>query len=240
MKNLILSALIIASVVLTGCNKGGSSSAEYRVKNITSAKGMSTLFVYNTDNKIKSTQNSDSTKADFTYNGNTITQHAADVIHGQSMTSTLHLSAAGYVDSTTASDPSGTYLKLETHDADGYTTSSKEFMSGIMKRLTQSTFKEGNETVRTISDADSKPIVNIYFDYFTDKSNSLSAENLGMKFLGKDSKNLMKKYVQVLAKGDTVGTGTFTYKFDDKGRVIQKSAFDKAGMLADSTTFTYY
>ena len=240
MKNVILSVLVITAIILGGCNKGGSPG-EARVKKITSGKGLTTEFTYSADNRIQSTKNSDSTKADFTFTGNTITQHAADPVHGQSMNSTMHLDAHGYVDSTSATDPTGgTYLKLDQHDADGYSLSSKEYMSGVLRRSTSSVVKDGNEVARTISDQESKPIATVYFEYFTDKANSLSSENFGMKFMGKDSKNLMKKFVQVLAKGDTVGTGTFTYTYDDKGRITSKTTHDGHGMSADSITVSYY
>jgi len=236
MKNSVILALVAVSTLLASCNKGGS---DIRVKKIVTGKG-TTEFTYSPDNKILSTKNSDSTKADFTFNGNTITQHASDMAHGQSMNSTMHIGAGGYVDTTSASDPTGSYMKLDTHDAEGNIINTKEFMSGALRRSTTSVFKEGNEVSRTISDATGQPVVTIFFDYYTDKTNTLAAENFGMKFMGKDSKNLMKKYVQVLAKGDTVGSGTFSYKFDDKSRVIAKSTYDAKGMMADSANVTYY
>ena len=240
MKNIILPVLVVFATILGGCNKGGSAS-EARVKKITSAKGMATEFTYTADNKIQATKNSDSTKAEFAFTGNTITQHASDPVHGQSMTSTMHLGANGYVDSTSATDPTGSvYLKLDSHDADGYSTGSKEFMGGVMRRSSQSVIKDGNEVSRTINDPDLKPIATVYFEYYTDKSNSLTSENFGMKFMGKDSKNPMKKFVQVLAKGDTVGTGTFTYTYDDKGRITSKTTHDGHGMTADSISVSYY
>ncbi len=237
-KNTVIIALVAGMVTLVSCNKGGGN---VRVKKITSNKGVTTEFFYTPDNKILSTKNSDSTKVSYTYTGNTIVQLAANPTNGQSMSETMHVGASGYVDSTTVTDPrSGVYLTTNSHDADGYNTLTKDYLSGELKRVTTSVFKDGNEVSRTISNEKSEPIGTVYFEYFTDKQNSLAPENLGMKFIGKDSKNLMKRVVQVLAKGDTIGTATFTYKFDDKGRVSEKSTFDKEGKLEDSSTITYY
>lgn len=238
MKNVILSAIIITSAALTGCNKGGSFS-DYRVKQIISGKGQSTEFTYSSDNKVASIKSSDSTKVTFAYNGNSIVQTVSNPMRGMNRTQTLHLTNTGYVDSSVISDPQGNILSLTTHDADGYSTEVKDYFSGVLKRTTKSVFKDGNEITRTIIDETQKPLGTVYIDYYTDKLNSAGNENQGMKFIGKDSKNLIKKVVQVLAKGDTLGSITFSYKFDDKGRVISKATY-QGTVRADSTTVTYY
>ena len=230
-------ALAVTVLVLAGCNKGGSS--DIRVKQIVSGRGFTSTYTYGADNRVVSIKNSNHSATTYTYNGNKITQAVADSARGMFINYNLHLNAAGYLDSTTASDPSGTYLKFDTHDADGYTTLSSEYISGTLKDASHSVFKDGNEISRTITDSAAKPLVTVYFEYYNDKPNTLSYENFGMKYIGKDSKNLMKKYAQVLPSGDTFATGSMVYKFDDKGRVSSKSMFDRRGTLSDSTTFTY-
>ena len=84
-------------------------------------------------------------------------------------------------------------------------------VSGKLYNATISTFKDGNETSRVITDSSSKPRVSLFFDYYLDKPNSVGYENMGMKFLGNDSKNLMKKFVQVLPTGDTMRVMNFSY-----------------------------
>ena len=237
MKNFILFTLVVAVAFLTGCDKG--SMSKYRIKKITSGKGQSTEFVYTPENKVLSIVSSDSTKVLFAYKGNSIVQTISNPMRGLPRIQTLHVNSAGYVDSSVLSDPSGTLLTLNTHDAEGYNTLTQEYFGGVLKRTTQATFKDGNEVSRTIIDETQKPLGTIFFEYYTDKVNTFSPENQGMGFIGKDSKNLMKKVVQVLAKGDTVGTVTFSYKLDDKGRVLSKSTYDK-GALADSATVSYY
>jgi hypothetical protein len=241
MKNVILSALVVFATILTGCNKGGSTSA-CRVKAMISGKGQTTEFFYTPENKVSSIKvyggAPDTTKVTFTYAGNTVTQSVTNPQSPEPRVQVLHLSAAGYVDSFTVSNPMGNILTVNTHDADGHTTLTQEYLGGQLKRTTQFTFKDGNEVSRVISDETMKPMATVYFDYFTDKSNSLTTENQGMKFRGTDSKNLMKKAVQVTAKGDSMGV-TFSYRFDDKGRVISQATYQKE-IQADSNNITYY
>lgn len=239
MKNVMLTTVIIASVILTACNKGGGSFTDSRVKKISSTRG-GTEYTYTADNKIQAVKNADGSKTTYTYKDKSITQLRADSLHGMNITSNIFLNGAGYADSSIATDQSGSYVEIYLHDANGYITESKDMISGKLYNATISTFKDGNEVEREITDSSSKPRVKLFFDYYTDKSNSVGYENMGMKFLGNDSKNLMKKFVQVLPTGDTIRTMNFTYHFDDKGRVSQKVVYDNHGMLADSSTVTYY
>ncbi len=238
MKNVILAAVVITSLILGGCNKGGSF-ANARVKSISSARG-GTEYTYTTDNKIQSVKNADGSKTTYTYKDKSITQLRADSMRGMFITSNIFLNTAGYADSSIASDQSGSYVELYSHDANGYITQSKDMISGKLYNATNSTFKDGNEISRVITDSSSKPRVSLYFEYYPDKTNSVGYENMGMKFLGNDSKNLMKKFVQVLPNGDTIRTMNFSYHYDDKGRVSQKVVYDSHGTLADSSTVTYY
>ena len=237
MKNLIFVTLVIGATFLAGCNKGGSMS-QYRVKTF-SSKGQVTTFTYSADNKVSLITAPDSTKVAFTYNGNTITQTVNNPMNPVPRTQTFHLTAAGYVDSSTVAGPMGQVLTLNKQDAEGHNITTLEYYAGQLKRTTTATFKDGNETQRTISNETGAPVGTVYFEYFTDKVNSYTNETRGMKFMGQDPKNLMKKIVQVLAKGDTVGMATFSYRFDDKGRVISQATYEK-GVQADSMNLSYY
>jgi hypothetical protein len=242
MKNSIIIVLAAVSVLLTACNKGGSTSG-YRVKTITAAnmqgKSQVTEFVYSSDNKVSAINLSDSTKVTFTYTGNTVKQTVTSPQLPTPRLETIYLSAAGYMDSSSMSSPMGSATTVNTHDAEGHTTVTKEYYGGTLRRTTESEFKEGNELKRVVSNETMTPLGTIYFEYFADKFNSMAPENQGMKFMGADSKNLMKKVVQVSAKGDTAASITFSYKFDDKGRVISKATYEK-GVQADSSNISYY
>ncbi len=239
MKNVILSAIIIASVILTACNKGGGSVADARVKKVTSMRGY-TEYTYTPDNKIKTMRSSDGTNTTYTFKDKSITQVRADSLRGLFITANIFLNSAGLVDSSVASDQSGTYVEQYTHDANGNITQSKDVVSGHLYNTSTSVFKDGNEMSKVITDSASKPRVSLYFDYYTDKPNSVGYENMGMKFLGNDSKGLLKKFVQVLPTGDTMRSMNFVYHYDDKGRVSQRVVYDSHGTLADSSSYTYY
>jgi YD repeat-containing protein len=239
MKNVIFSALIIASAILTGCNKGGGSFTDARVKKVSSQRGF-TEYTYTPENKIKSVKSSDGSTTTYTYKDKTISQLRADSVHGMFITSSIFLNAAGLADSSVASDPSGTYVELYAHDANGNISQTKDVISGHLYNASNSDFKDGNEISRIITDSTSKPRVSLFFDYYADKVNSAGYQNMGMQFLGNDSKNLMKKFVQVLPSGDTIRVMSFNYHYDEKGRVSQKAVYDNHGMLADSTSYSYY
>jgi len=238
MKNIMSLTVLLASIILSGCNKGGTF-ADARIKKITSGRGESE-YAYSADNKVQSVKNANGSKTAYTYKDKTITQVTGDSIRGMFLTSNIFLNAAGLVDSSVATDANGSYVELYTHDADGHITQLKEVISGKLYTATNSTFKDGNEYSRVITDSSLNPRVSVFFDYYTDKSNSTGFANTGMTFLGKDSKNLMKKFVQILPSGDTIRTLNFSYHFDDKGRVIQKVLYDNHGMMADSSIVTYY
>ena len=241
MKNIMLFAVIAFATILTACNKGGAATGA-RVKAMISAKGQTTAFTYSADNKVSVIKvygaSPDTTKVTFTYNGNTITQSVTNPQSPEPRVQTLHLSAAGYVDSFEMQNPMGSILTVNTHDAEGHNTLTQEYLGGQLKRTTTFVFKDGNEVSRVISDETMKPMATVYFDYYSDKLNSLAPENQGMKFRGTDSKNLMKKAVQVTSKGDSLDV-VFSYKFDDKGRVISQATYQK-GMQADSNNIVYY
>ena len=242
MKNVTLFAVIVFATILTACNKGGATGA--RIKTMVSAKGQTTEFSYSADNKISSIRifggSPDTTKVTFTYTANTVTQTVTNPQSPEPHVQALNLSAAGYVDSFSSPSRMGNVLTINTRDAEGHTILTQEFLNGQLTHSVKFIFKDGNEVSRVITDETQQPVatVTVFFDYYTDKVSSLTPENQGMKFRGVDSKNLMKKAVQVSPKGDSLGAD-FHYKFDDKGRVISQAIYQR-GMQADSNNYTYY
>ncbi len=238
MKNTLLFSCTVLIVAITGCNKHDNSEA--RIKKMTSSRGFSTEYFYNTDGSISYFVNSDGAKTSYKFSGNTIAEQMNDSTRGMFVKSTIYLGGNGWVDSTTAQNEGNNYKTTYVHDAAGLIVESQNFAVGSMTDVSKYVVKDGNQISLTVSDSTNRPLVNRYFDYYTDKPNVISYSNHGMKFLGTDSKNLVKKIVQVRPTGDTSIAVTFKYYFDDKGRVIGKTAFDEGRhMLVDSTTFTY-
>ena len=226
-----------AVLLLTACNQGAAEKA--RVKKTTSIRGMNTEYSYNPDGTLSYTISAQGIKTTYTYSGNTVNEKMTDSLRGMSASSVVYLNSKGLADSTTEKDDRGFFAKTYNRDDQGFITSSVDYVSGSMVNTTNSVIKDGNETSTTISDSASKKLFTVYFEYYTDKQNSLTYQNFGMKFLGSDSKNPMKKFVQVLPTGDTIRTSTFNYHYDDKNRITQKVMYDSKGMMRDSTTYTY-
>ncbi len=228
---------LASSLLFVACNQGNNSS-KVRIKKLSQARGTQN-FTYNADGKLITMSGTDGVKNTYSYNGKTITQNVADSAHNMFITSTVFLNAKGLADSSSAKDERGSYLKTYKHDENGFIVESRDFMSGALSRISKSIFKDGNQTQAIILDPTEKPLVNVYFDYYNDKPNSLAYQNYGMDYLGADSKNLVKKVVQIVPKGDTVRVTNFIYHFDKDGNVSQKAAYDAHGMMVDSSTFSY-
>jgi YD repeat-containing protein len=239
MKNFRLPLIAIAGILLfTACNNKADFS-KARVKKTSSVRG-STEYTYGADGNITTTKSSDGTFISYKYSGSTIAENMADSSRNLFINSTIYLNSSGLADSTVSNYQDEKYLKTYTHNAGGFITESRDYAMGQMQDLSSSEVKDGNQTTATISDSASKPMFKVFFEYFQDKPNSVNYENYGMKFLGADSKNLIKKMVQLLPTGDTLRVNSFSYHYDDKGRVTSKITFDmKRGIVADSTAYSY-
>jgi hypothetical protein len=235
--NKIFLSVLAASVLLVACNQ--KESSKVRIKKMSSARGYFTEYTYSPDGNIATSLNSDGVKTTYKFSGNTVAENMTDSARSMFITSMVYLNSKGIADSTTAKDEHENYTKTYKHDANGYIIESKDYVSGKMSDMSNSVVKDGNQVQATVLDSVEQPIFTIYFEYYADKPNTLGYENYGMKYLGSDSKNLMKKFVQVLPKGDTIRVNNIHYHFDKDGRVSQKVIYDARGMMADSSTFTY-
>jgi hypothetical protein len=68
------------------------------------------------------------------------------------------------------------------------------------------------------------------YTYYTDRVNTIGVENLGVSFMGKQSKNLIKSET----KKETGKEVTYTYEFDSKNRVTKQLCSD-----GSYTEYTY-
>ena len=231
---LLLTAIALLSI--TACNKGGG---EAKIKSVV-GRGFTTEYFYNKDGSIDYSKNSNGIKTVYKYNGNLINETLTDSAHGQSASSVVYLGSKSLADSSVSNEQGEHYVKTYTHDANDFIVESKDIVGGQVQNVTSSVFKDGNQVSASISDSASTKLFTIYFDYYTDKLTTITYQNFGMKFLGADSKNLIKKLVQILPTGDTVRAFSFNYHFDDKNRVTQKVMYAPNGQMVDSTSYIYY
>ena len=84
---------------------------------------------------------------------------------------------------------------------------------------------------------------NGYYEYYTDlinRPNIYGEEQLGYDFLGKNSKNLIKKLVLVNGATDTVFFSRFFYYFDDSERITSVAVYGSLeGSPLDSVQYFY-
>jgi hypothetical protein len=233
--------IIIVALGLVACGHKPEHPEKERIKTMVSKNGYSVSYTYTPDGKIATSVDSRGIKTTYKYESNRIIQDVGDTLGHSFAAASIFLSPKGLTDSSVLIDENGVHLKTYTHDENGYSGINTDYNMGKITRVTSYIYKDGNEAERVISASPSEKLFSVYFDYYKDDINTQAFENYGLQFMGKESKNLMKKYIQVLTKGDTVQTVNFNYHFDNKGRVIQKAMYDtKSGVLRDSTTFTYY
>jgi hypothetical protein len=80
--------------------------------------------------------------------------------------------------------------------------------------------------------------------YFTDKTNSVTNETMGMTFLGKSSKNLLSTlkthavYTFPVSSADSIFN--YTYEYNSNGWVTKMIRTPVPSGAATSETYTYY
>lgn len=229
----------VAFLGLVSCNNKANNFSAERVKTETSARSTVNYF-YGPDKSLSYTINNMGIKDTYKAEGNVLHELISDTVHGQSVSSTIYLDAKGFADSSSTVTPGGVYLDIFTHNADGNATTQKKTVNGQMVNNLKFVFTDGNQSQVSVLDTANTEQVKVYFTYYTDKPYSLRNENYGRKFLGNDSKNPIKSFVQIRVPNDTMRVFTFKYNYDDKGRVSSKVVSDKSGMVIDSTTVSYY
>ncbi|HWB62603.1 MAG TPA: hypothetical protein VG603_03760 [Chitinophagales bacterium] len=236
-KSFLLLCLTTA-IAFTACNKGRDLSKE-RIKKMSSNRGYSTEYSYNTDGVLASTRTGEGGVTTYKREGNTILQQYADSVHNYFINTTLYLGSNGLVDSSVTHTPRGTYIKIYKHDADGYITGTEDFNDMGVINYTQSEYKDGNQVKTTVLDTAAQPALVVYYTYDLKKQNFPAYENYGMVFLGHDSKNLVSNIIQVSSKGDTLHNNVFHYYYDDKGRINSRTIYEQDKVLMDSTNYTF-
>ena len=94
----------------------------------------------------------------------------------------------------------------------------------------------GREYVSTYNDVSTTS--NDTFEFFTDKTNTIGYENMGVTFFGKQDNNLQKKRTQT---GESYSyISNYSYEYDSYGRVTKQIEKDEANtIIYGQTTYTY-
>lgn len=127
-----------------------------------------------------------------------------------------------------------------------YVTITREdrYISSASSKVQQSNFIGKSAFLRTLakrmtpqnnlkSAADFGTTYRTDYQFYTDKTNTIDYENMGIYFFGKQNLNPIKQEIEVSAEWPA-DTTTYTYEYDTKGR-ITKMIFD----FGDYYTYTY-
>ncbi len=79
-----------------------------------------------------------------------------------------------------------------------------------------------------------------YYDYYSEKWDSASADMFACGCANRGGRNLMKRFIGIDTKGDTTVYFTYKYYFDKEEKVKTRTKYYRTGQLYDSLGFSYY
>ncbi len=209
----------------SGVDCGGGckpcSAGDYRLKSVVRIEGNDTAttnLFYTENGLIDSTSyfvrpaNAIYSITKFVYSNNqvSITNHNGGVVGIAFCRYTLN--SSGYA------------VKLENGWYDGYVYDSTSLTYDTEWHLLEdslTTYANGNRVTGP----------NETYTYYTDKLNTIGNENMGQKYLGRQSRNVLASKTRT---GNTPGTTTYICQYDSLDRLVQVK---EGGMV---TTYTYY
>lgn len=211
-KSLVVILALGGVMVSTSCKK---NSVNGRVKSTTSTttgqNPVTTTYSYDGQGRVLTIQDNSGTES-YSYGPSTVT-----VTNVQGQTTIYTLNNQGYA----GSDNQGlTY----SYDNSGYLTAVAAQGGGSQT----STYQNGDEQTRTIV---SNGTTTILFTYLT----NTDYRDYGKHFLGKRNSHVLNSVT--VTSGNNTTTYTFTYNFDDQGRVV--TATQTGNNSITTTTYTY-
>ena len=211
-------------------------------KTINLKTGSSAEYVYNTDGSIASITNSKGTRTTYKYVGNMVVKELhTPVVTGSSNIDTFLLNKSGLEESVINYQNGLRFDTKREYDEQRHLI--RIFVAGDglnqMHDLNSFFFNGGNEVKNIFWDDHKKPLQTDTYTYYTDKRNTIGNDNMGMSFLGAQSKNAIKEDKGITYDRDTFIV-TYNYQFDERDRISLKVSRNKKGVLMDSTAYTYY
>jgi len=256
MKNIYFLTILIAIVAfLSGCNRSEYYAPTKPIRKIASIiyeDGTSKSYEYNSNGdvtKITAVQHFyysqstpyvnyfDTVFTTFTYKKDSIIE--TEICHANAKYNRAEeityfrsgLNFQGYISAQTISSAIGDLLTYQ-YDNFGHCIKSSVLSlspNASVKYVYNYSFSNGNLSSVDYSNSLLK------YEYYTDKDNTLSNESFGSKFMGKDSKNLVKK--ETISQGSYTGIDNYEYEFDKDNYPIKKTTI--YGNTKFSETYTY-
>jgi hypothetical protein len=224
--------LFIFSVLLLQVSpkKTLNTAEDYRIKKFT--KGQSTTsYQYTPEKRVASLYNSKGISISYEYFSAKIIKYFFDSTTGQRQIDTILI------------DRSGLAYKIGPnemkYDSNGFLVNSKMVNNGRTVMTTEFLIEGGNQKSARYLDEYGKVMHTVYYKYYEDKPNTISNENMGIKYLGKSAAKLIKEIMLVKSGSDTSRTQIY-YSFDDNNRVRCRVEKQESSTKTDSTLYSYY
>ena len=213
---------------------------KYRVKEIHFylTKSIS-YYTYNTDGNIICIRSSKGANIVYEYYNGKIIKRTNDSLSHTSNVDTIILNGPGLAERIVNADqerivPSILEYDKERHLIKNFALDDK----GTVMGTGISKYENGNMTENHFFADEEK--VSTTYKFYTDKSNTIGYENMGMPFSGATSKNPTKEIKTVNAERKDTIVNSYYYHYDDLNRIKTKVIYNKTGKLLDSTGYTYY
>jgi len=240
MRNIL--PLIIAFIL---CSAFGDrpSRDKYRIKTITQYwRNDSSVseYSYNADGYILQVKNSKGNDIGYEYLDGRILRRYYDALRQLSFVDTLTLDKDKHV-VRVASNNRSILSETRVYEANAHPIRTVQIDSaGKEMSIAEVQYKNGDKMVDTRSRTNGNLWYSSSYQYYTDHANTIGEENMGSEFVGKGSAHLVKYESRQMVGTPPVNT-KYSYRYDEKGRVLSRTGYDvSTGRQTDSAVYSYY
>ncbi len=215
-----------------------------RVKTISNnTAGTTETYTYDSENRVTLIQNSNGSKTEFDYNGDTLTQTNFDNTGAVLNMEVILLDSFGLASNSVTTDPAGNILSFHQYyfNSNQEKTDKNDYNNAyIQTGKYEWRWSDGNLVQYSIYDSTvTTKVYDTYYWYYDPATTSVGNINKGQKFWGADSKYLMRKYIQ---NSYLYGNSLFTFEYtlDELQRLTSMKTYNYQGQLENTITYTYY
>ena len=251
---IFLLAIFAISVSLYSCKKDSDSSeaAKPLIQKTTYEDQSYSTYQYDGTRMIKIT-NSDGTYSTLEYATNTVTVKGFSATNVLENTEVFTLNSKGYAVSAVSSSAKkksassrnmspilfpmysmGSTTITYEYDANGHMTKAI-YGDGTGQETITYTISNGNSVGYSDATTGSQTYTSTS-SFFTDKTNTIGFENMGVTFFGKGDVNLIQSVTDSYS-GNPI-THNYTYQYDSQNRVVNQT-ITTSGFNSTSTSYTY-
>lgn len=237
MKNRIPLFLCLSLLLLAF--HGPESGTPLIKQSVNLKNGNSTDYKYDSRGRLVLVQSSKGAKTVYEYADSVVVKRFFDSPKSKAVIDTFFLSDKNL---TSIISNNKHLMQRCKYDSRGRLTVRADYTDGKSTGRAHFTWSGDNLKNFTRLDETGKPSNILTYFYYTDKLNTLSNKNMGLDFLGPESKYLLKESVGLAAVATSSDTFrlAYHYQFDANNAVKLKVGYNAKGELIDSTSYSYY